>query len=125
MVLLIAFSTGHVHSVEYTTLVNSTDMLEIALHKDRPITHFLHRSGLISEDTYDSVIDPRLTTLNPIEKASLLVEDIKDKVRLNPENYYVLIRYFSKNKRVHKDILNILNEKYEALTQPPPRKYLN
>ncbi len=101
--------------MEYTTLVNSTNMLEIALHKDRDMAHFLHINGLINEETYDSVSDPQYTTLNPMEKASLLVRDIKLKVRLNPENYHVLIRCLSENELQHKDILNILNKKYEAL----------
>ena len=103
--------------MEYATLVNCTEMLEIALHEDKAATHFLHVNGLITQGTYDSVSDPRSTTLNPTEKAFLLVRDIKLKVRLNPENYHVLIRYFSENELQYKDILNILNKKYEALTQ--------
>ena len=123
MVLLIAFSTGHVHSVEYTTLVNSTEMLEIAFHQDRAIINFLDRRGLISENTYDSVIDLQFYSLYPKKIASLLVEDIQLKVRLNPENYHILIRYFSENEWKYKEILNLLNNKYEELTPPPPRKY--
>ncbi len=123
MVLLIAFSTGHVHSVEYTTLVNSTEMLEIAFHQDRAIINFLDRRGLISENTYDSVIDLQFYSLYPKKIASLLVEDIQLKVRLNPENYHILMRYFSENEWKYKEILNLLNNKYEELTQPPPRKY--
>ncbi len=92
-------------------------MLEIAVREDRDMLHFLHVNGLITQGTYDSVSDPRSTTLNPMEKASLLVRDIKLKVRLNPENYHVLIRYFSENELQYKDIVNILNKKYEALTQ--------
>ncbi len=92
-------------------------MLKIALHEDKAVTHFLYRRGLITQGTYDSVSDPRSTTLNPREKPSLLVRDIKLKVRLNPENYHVLIRYFSENELQYKDILNILNKKYEELTQ--------
>ncbi len=104
--------------MEYTTLVNSTDMLEIALKEDRDVTNFLHRNGLITQGTYDSVSDPRSTTLNPMDKVFLLVQDIKDKVRLNPGNYHVLIRYFSENEWKYKDILNILNKKCaEAPTQ--------
>ena len=104
--------------MEYTTLVNCTAMLEIALWEDRDMLHCLHRNGLITQGTYDSVSDPRSTTLNPMDKASLLVQDIKDKVRLNPGNYHVLIRYFSENEWKYKDILNILNKKYaEAPTQ--------
>ncbi len=99
--------------MEYTTLVKLTNKLEIALHNDRDMTHFLHTSGLISEKTYDSVNDPRSTTLNSMEKASLLVHDIKLKVRLNPENYHVLIRYFNENEQKYKDILKILNEEYD------------
>ncbi len=103
--------------MEYTTLMNCADKLEIALHKDRDMTHFLHKSGLISEETYDSVSDPRSTTLNPREKASVLVQDIKDKVRLNPENYHILIQYLRENQWQYKDILDILSKKYEGLTQ--------
>ncbi len=99
--------------MEYTTLEKFTEMLEIALHEDKAATHFLHRNGLITQGTYDSVSDPRSTTLNPMEKASLLVRDIKLKVRLNPGNYHALIRYFSENELQYKDILNILNKKYE------------
>ncbi len=115
---LFIFLTGPVHSVEYTTLVNSTDMMEIAFKEDRDVTHFLHRNGLITQGTYDSVSDPRSTTLNPMDKASLLVCDIKDKVRLNPGNYRVLIQHLSENERQYKDILKILNKNYaNALTQ--------
>ena len=102
--------------MEYTTLVNCAYMLEIALHKDRAVTHFLHRSGLINEETHGSVSDPS-SMLTAHQKANLLVEDIKKKVCLNSENYHVLIRYFSENELQYKDILNILSKKYEALTQ--------
>ena len=98
--------------MEYITLMDCTEQLEIALHEDRAVTHFLHTNGLITQGTYDSVNDPRSTTLSPQEKVCLLANDIRDKVCLNPENYHKLIRYFSENERQYKDILPILNEKY-------------
>ncbi len=99
-------------------------MLERALYGYgyRDMLHWLLMNGLISEETYYSVSDTQSTTLNPREKASVLVQDIRLKVRHNPENYHLLIRYFSEYE-YHKDILNILNMKYEELTQPPPREY--
>ncbi len=100
--------------MEYTTLVKFTDKLKIALHEDGDMTDFLHRSGLITEETYDAVNDPQSTTLNSMKKASLLVRDIQLKVRLNPENYDILIRYFSDNEWKYKDILKILNEEYDC-----------
>ena len=95
--------------------MNCTDKLEIALRGDRAITHFLHTNGLITEETYDSVNDPRSKTLSPREKATLLVADIKDKVSLNPKNYHHFVGYFRENKRLYKDILHILSEEYYSL----------
>ncbi len=72
-------------------------MLELALHKDMHVTHFFHRSGLMSDKMHGTISDPS-RMLSSQQKAGLFIDDIKRKVRLNPENYHTLIQYFSENK---------------------------
>ncbi len=54
---------------------------------------------------YDDVNNP----LSASEKAGLLVTGIKNKVKLNSENYYQLMRYFH---QMYGDIADILDKEY-------------
>ena len=104
-------------SKEYATLVSCTDMLEIALTGDRNILHFLEQEGyniILS----DEISNPR-SSLSAQEKAWLVVTAIKNKVRLNSQNYQKLLDHFHCNERVYGDIIAILDQAYNKLRSPP------
>ncbi len=44
------------------------------------------------------------------EKAGLLVTGIKDKVELNPKNYHKFVEHLRQNRRLYRDIMEILND---------------
>ena len=100
-------------SKEYSTIVECEGLLETALKSDREIAQFLHQQGFITTEKYDEVISPT-SMLSATDKASILVEGIRDKVKLNPHNYYKFIEHLHKNETRHGDILRILDNKMNA-----------
>ena len=108
---LCMFYTGE--SREYTTLVNCTSKLELALTSDRGIAHFLDREKLITEETHTRVMSP-YSTSTPRQLAGLIVTDLKNKVSLNHKNYDVFFRYI-RPRREYQDIVEILNSEYKRL----------
>ena len=77
-------------SSESLTLRNCTKKLEIALKGDRDIAHFLECKDFISREIHSDIVNPK-NPLTQTEKSGILVEKIRDKVDLNPENYYVFL----------------------------------
>ena len=102
--------------MEYTTLVECADKCEIALSGDKAITHFLLVNGIITDEIFDSVNDPK-SMLTSRDKSRILVNDIKKMVCLNPQNYHKLIRYFRENKLQYVDILAIFDEKFTSMRE--------
>ncbi len=100
--------------MEYSTLVNCTKQLELALYKDRDIAHFLQKTGMISQETYDSVINDPQFNMSSHQRAGLLV---KIKVRLNSENYHLFIQHLRDNERRYNDILYILIEELKNVEE--------
>ena len=101
-------------SREYSTLLKCTRQLETALRGDRGIAHYLHEEGFLKTDDYDDVLDPN-SRLSRVDKAGMLVTAIKKKVKLNPDNYHKLIKYFYSNMKKYEDIMKILDKEYETL----------
>ncbi len=95
------------HSPEYTIISNCTSKLEKALKDNRDIVHFLERNYFISKDIHDNVLSITCPQ-TPLEKSGRLVEKIRDKVELNSQNFYVLMKEFKSHKEIHQDIIDIL-----------------
>ena len=104
-------------SKEYSTIVECEGLLETALKSDREIAQFLHQQGFITTENYDVVISPR-SMLSVADKAGILVEGIRDKVRLNSNNYKKFIEHLVKNETRYGDILRILDDKKRAMKGP-------
>ncbi len=98
-------------SKEYITLVNCTAKLVIALRSDDSILHFLDREGFIKPNIYNRIKDP-ISLLSDSDKSGLLVTGIKDKVELNPKNYDKFVNHLRQNRRMYKDIVEILDDEY-------------
>ena len=102
-------------SSEYITLVNCAEKIENALKSDmREIAYYLHKHGFINQDICDEIIDPK-SLLSPTDKAGKLLSKIKDKAKLNPQNYHRFLDYLRQNDRMHRDIVNILDKEYKYL----------
>ncbi len=97
-------------SKEYITLVNCTAKLVIALRSDTAILHFLDK-GFIKPNIYEDVSNPK-SMLSASEKAGLLVSGIKDKVELNPKNYHKFVDHLRRDRRMYRDIVEILDDEY-------------
>ena len=50
-------------------------------------------------------------------RAAKLVELIQYKVELNPDNYHAFIEVLEEDKQNYQDILKVMKEKYNALTE--------
>ena len=98
-------------SKEHITLVNCTAKLVIALRSDDSLLHFLDREGFIKPNIYNRIKDP-ISLLSDSDKSGLLVTGIKDKVELNPKNYDKFVNHLRQNRRMYKDIVEILDDEY-------------
>ena len=105
-------------SKEHETLRKKTKEMEIALRSDRDIVHFLYRERFISHDVYEEVLDPR-SMLTATEKSSKLVICIRNKVKLNPQNYHKLLHHFRQDRRNYGDITDILDNEYSGNALAP------
>ena len=101
-------------SSEYLTLLNCTKKLEIALKGNRDIVHFLERENFISREIHDDILNPK-SLLTQTEKSGILVEKIRDKVDLNPENYYSFLNELKSRQGIYKDIIEILDLELQNL----------
>ncbi len=93
---------------EYITLVNCTAKLVIALRSDTAILHYLDKEGFIKPNIYEDVNNPK-SMLSASEKAGLLVTGIKD---INPKNYHKFVDHLRQNRRMYRDIMEILDDEY-------------
>ena len=98
-------------SKEYSTIVKCSRKLEIALKSDRDIAQFLHEWRFLTTDDYD-------VRFSPAEKSNILVTAIRDRVKLNPRNYHVVVNYMRQNSTRYRDMIEILDTEYQGSTGP-------
>ena len=98
-------------SREYANLVKHSEKLEIALSSDTNILHFLNKEGFINDNVYDEARDPK-STMSPAEKSYKVVNAIRNKVKLNPQNYHKLLHHFRQDRRSYGDIADILDNEF-------------
>ena len=89
--------------------------LEIALESKRDIAQFLLQEGFITQERYDEVNNSR-SNLTDVDKASMLVTAIRNRVELNPRNYHKVINHFRQNSSRYRDIVEILDQEYHQTT---------
>lgn len=97
---------------EYLTILHCTPLLVTAVKDDVVVL-----SGeLLAEGLITSVNDNALRNLmvDEAQRASKLVEFVRDKVLLNSKHYYSFIDVLNKKRSYYADILLILAEKYEG-----------
>ena len=103
-----------VESVESITLINCTEKLETALSSgNRSIAHFMNTKGLISDEVHSEVTNPK-SLFSATEKAGFLVSDLKNKVKLNPQNYQIFLERVRRDK-YHSGIAKILDKEHERI----------
>ena len=104
------------------------EKLESVLRSDRAIIHHLFKEGIITEDLYDEVLNPR-SMLRDIDEAGQIVREIRRKVKTNSDYYDNLLSYFRENDEKYADIIKILDKEYSlsqsssASRVPPSGKY--
>ena len=98
-------------SREYATLVKHSEKLEIALISDTNILHFLNKEGFITDNVYYEVHDPK-SMMSAVKKSCIVVDAIRNKVKLNSQNYHKLLHYFRQNRRSFGDIADILDNEF-------------
>lgn len=78
---------------ESRILINCHHELALALHPDNSnFISFLRVEGLITEEAYDSVLDP-YSKLTEDQRLNILLKEIGKKVWLNPKNYHIFTGY--------------------------------
>ena len=104
-------------SKEYAIITKCSWKLEIALKSDRDIVLFLLQQGFITQEHYDEVSNPK-SNLTEAEKVSMLVTAIRNRVELNPRNYYKMVDHLRQNRIRYGDIVEILDQEYHGSTSP-------
>ena len=104
-------------SSELRTLQECTPQLETALEGlDRRFVHFLQMEGFIRDDIADEIQNPK-TSLTEAQKAREIVKWIKNRVRLDPPSYHVLLYGLNHSGHTYQPIVWILKTKYAMLKQ--------
>lgn len=101
--------------VELQTLVNCTRKLELAF-KDRSVLVYLLQKGVISQDFFNEVDDPK-SMFSPGQKAAKILTEIKRLVELDPQIHYnLLLQCLSQHKK-YAAVVRGLNEEHSKFFQ--------
>jgi hypothetical protein len=107
-------------SPEYETLKQCTSHLETAVKRmDNDLVHFLHREGFINDDILDIVLNP-VAFVTSMQKASKVISCIKDRVKVDPHNYHLLVNGLKQGGYYYNPIVKTLEDVYlkqASLTQ--------
>ena len=94
---------------EYLTILYCTSLLVTAVEDNiLVLSSELLAEGLITPVNYGTL---RNLVVDKTERATKLVEFIRNKILLNSKNYYSFIKILEKERENYRDILFILNEK--------------
>ena len=102
-------------TTEYKTIISCTAVLRTAVQ-----SNLTELSGhLLGQQLITSNSDKELRNgmLEESTRAAKLVELIQNKVELNPDNYHAFIKALEEDKQNYQDILKVMKEKYNALTE--------
>ena len=103
------------NSAEYSTLIDLTSELRLAVRSELiSLTGSLLATRLIS---LDNDIELRNTTHSEVERSARLVELVQNKVRQNPHRYHSFIGILQGNQDQYRDILQHLEQTYQAHKQ--------
>ena len=103
-------------SVELRTVKMCTPQLETALKGlDRELVHFLNLEGFFDEEVAEKILDP-VTLWTETEKAGELVKRIKQRLRLDPPSYRVLLEWLKQRGSRYRPILGILEAEFAKLS---------
>ena len=94
---------------EYLTILHCTSLLVTAVEDNIVVlSGEMLAEGLINPVNYGAL---RNLVIDKTERATKLVEFVRNKIFLNSKNYYSFIKILEKEKENYRDILLILNEK--------------
>ena len=94
---------------EYLTILHCTSLLVTAVEDNIVVlSSKMLAEGLINPVNYGAL---RNLVIDKTERATKLVEFVRNKIFLNSKNYYSFIKILEKEKENYRDILLILNEK--------------
>lgn len=68
-------------------------------------------------DLYERLIDATLMQ-TPTDRAVLFVNEVVEKVKLHPSNYYKLINHLRQNKK-YSDVVNVMDAEYFGIRKLP------
>ena len=103
---------------EYRTIVQCTPELTAAVKDDlTSLSGELLAAGLIAEDNAANLGNQ---FIDKAQRAARLLEYVRNRVSLDPDNYHSFVRLLEKRRDDHKDILKILDEKFRELGESLP-----
>ena len=99
-------------SKEYRTIVNLRNYLGIGFKKNmKKLSNSFNKDGLI-DDTCLELVDS-LVGVPDSDKSAQMVANVVDSIRLNKENYHVMMKTLAKNSKIYVDIIHKLDQEYE------------
>ena len=99
---------------EYRTIIQCFPKLIGAVQHDLgALSAELLAAGLITENNHSTLKNKHV---DEPDRAAELVEFVRNKVKLDPRNYYKFIEVLKERKAEHESILTILDKKYKELS---------
>lgn len=93
---------------ELETVRKYTSHLETALKGlDRKLVHFLRDEGFITDEVHDDVLNPR-SMLTEAQRAGELVKWIRNRVKLDPSSFHVLLHCFKQSGSLYEPTVDKL-----------------
>ena len=98
--------------MEYQTVANSRTHLRIGFKKNiKDLADSFNKDGLIDDKCLERVYAPMGFTDS--DKSDLMVVNVVDSIKLNKENYHVMMKTLAKNSKIYDAIIIQLDQEYK------------
>ena len=99
-------------SMEYQTVANLRIYLRIGFKKNiKDLADSFIKNGLIDDKCLETVY--AVMSFTDSDKSDLMVGNVVDSIKLNKENYHVMMKTLAKNSKIYDDIIVKLDQEYE------------
>ena len=99
-------------SMEYRTIVNLRNYLGIGFKKNmKYLANSFNKDGLIDDKCLEVVVT--VVGIPDSDKSDQMVTNVVDSIKLNKENYHVMMKTLAKNSKIYDAIIHKLDQEYE------------
>ena len=93
-------------------MVNLRKHLRIGFKKNiKDLADSFNKDGIIDDKCLEIVFT--VTGVADSDKSDQMVSNVMDSIKLNEENYHVMMKTLAKNSKIYVDIIHKLDQEYE------------